>query len=83
MKLSENKYKYWGDIKEYINGEPLNYSEHLIAPKGDGFYKYKKGCVPTFRVSKKVNGEFIGISDTFNSHKEAWNYLEQFEEGII
>jgi len=83
MKLSENKYKYWGDIKEYINGEPLDVFKHCIAPKGDGWFKVRKGYVQTFRVSKKVNGEFIGLSDTFNTFNEAWDFLEQFEEGII
>ena len=83
MKLSENKYKYWGHIHEYINGEPLDVFKHCIAPKGDGWFKVRKGDVQTFRVSKKVNGEFIGLSDTFNTFNEAWDFLEQFEEGII
>ena len=83
MKLSENKYKYWGHIHEYINGEPLDVFKHCIAPKGDGWFKVRKGYVQTFRVSKKVNGEFIGLSDTFNTFNEAWDFLEQFEEGII
>ena len=84
MKLSENKYKYAADVKAYVNGIPINECS-LLPPLGggDGFLRLRKGDVQTFRVSKKVDGKFIGLSKLFKTHEEAWDYLEQFEEGKI
>ena len=77
------KYKYMGNIVTYINGVPLKDCNLTTAPGGATYYKFKKGDVDTFRVSKKVDGRFIGLSKLFKSKLEAWDYLVQFEEGNI
>ena len=83
MKLNENKYKYSANIETYINGKTLKEAGLTYPPGGNAHYVYKRGDVNTYRVSKKENGEFIGLSESFNTKLEAWDYLVQFEEGKI
>ena len=66
-------YKYQADIETYINGKPIEFGT-------GGWYKHKKGDVCSYRVSMKVDGNFVGLSDPFKTKLQAWKYLEQFEE---
>ena len=67
------KYKYQADIELYVNGNPL-----------DGcWYEHQKRDVLTYKVSKKIDGNFVGLSNPFKTKLQAWKYLVQFEEGNI
>ncbi len=70
-------FKYMGYLETYINGVSLS---SIFKDNGSSVYYHKKGDVATYRVIKKINGKFAGISKSFKTKLEAWNCLVQFEE---